>query len=75
MLALCERHRAISRKKVSTNVTGGEAVDIGMKLARWYTGKPIIITHRGDYHGPHGGSVALTAKAFMMAYMTLVPLA
>jgi 4-aminobutyrate aminotransferase / (S)-3-amino-2-methylpropionate transaminase / 5-aminovalerate transaminase len=70
---LCERHPGDFDKKVMWAVTGGEAVEIAMKLARWYTGKPIIITHWGDYHGRTAGAMALTGKAFMMAYSYPIP--
>ena len=60
-------------KKVMWAVTGGEAVEIAMKLARWYTGKPLIITHWGDYHGRTAGAMGLTSKAFMMAYSYPIP--
>ena len=70
---LCERHPGDFEKKIMWAVTGGEAVEIAMKLSRWYTGKPIIITHWGDYHGRTAGAMALTAKAFMMAYSFPVP--
>lgn len=70
---LCERHPGDFEKRIMWAVTGGEAVEIAMKLARWYTGKPIIITHWGDYHGRTAGAMALTGKAFMMAYSFPVP--
>ncbi len=70
---LCERHPGDFDKKIMWAVTGGEAVEIAMKLARWYTGKPIIITHWGDFHGRTAGAMSLTAKAFMMAYSYPVP--
>lgn len=70
---LCERHPGDFEKKIMWAVTGGEAVEIAMKLARWYTGKPIIITHWGDYHGRTAGAMGLTAKAFMMAYSYPIP--
>jgi 4-aminobutyrate aminotransferase-like enzyme len=70
---LCERHPGSFEKKIMWAVTGGEAVEIAMKLARWYTGKPIIITHWGDYHGRTAGAMSLTAKAFMMAYSYPIP--
>jgi 4-aminobutyrate aminotransferase-like enzyme len=70
---LCERHPGDFEKKIMWAVTGGEAVEIAMKLARWYTGKPIIITHWGDYHGRTAGAMSLTAKAFMMAYSYPIP--
>ncbi len=70
---LCGHHPGDFEKKVMWAVTGGEAVEIAMKLARWYTGKPIIITHWGDFHGRTAGAMALTAKAFMMAYSYPIP--
>jgi 4-aminobutyrate aminotransferase-like enzyme len=59
--------------KVFYSVTGGEAVEIAMKLARWYTGKPLILTQYGDYHGRTAGAMGLTSKAFMVAYNWPVP--
>lgn len=70
---LAERHPGDFESKVMWAVTGGEAVEICMKLARWYTGKPLIITHWGDYHGRTSGAMGLTAKAFMMAYHYPIP--
>lgn len=70
---LCERHPGDFEKKIFWAVTGGEAVEIAIKLSRWYTGKPIIITHWGDYHGRTAGAMALTGKAFMMAYNYPIP--
>lgn len=70
---LSERHPGDFEKKIMWAVTGGEAVEISIKLARWYTGKPIIVTHWGDYHGRTAGAMALTSKAFMMAYSYPIP--
>lgn len=70
---LCERHPGDFEKKVFWAVTGGEAVEIAMKLSRWYTGKPIIVTHWGDYHGRTAGAMALTGKAYQMAYNYPIP--
>jgi 4-aminobutyrate aminotransferase-like enzyme len=70
---LCEHHPGDFEKKIMWAVTGGEAVEIAMKLARWYTGKPIIITHWGDYHGRTAGAMGLTGKAFMMSYSFPIP--
>ena len=65
---LCKRHPGDFAKKIFWAVTGGEAVEVAMKLARWYTGKPLLVTHWGDYHGRTAGAMGLTSKAFMMAY-------
>jgi 4-aminobutyrate aminotransferase-like enzyme len=70
---LAERHPGDFAKKVMWAVTGGEAIEICIKLCRWYTGKPIIITHWGDYHGRTAGAMGLTSKAFMMAYSYPIP--
>ena len=59
--------------KVFHAVTGGEAVEIAMKLARWYTGKPIILTQYADYHGRTAGAMGMSSKAFMVAYQWPVP--
>lgn len=65
---MAEKHPGAFDKKVFFAVTGGEAVEIAVKLSRWYTGKPMIITHTGDYHGRTALAQALTSKAFMIAY-------
>lgn len=70
---LVERHPGDFDSKIFWAVTGGEAIEITMKLARWYTGKPILLTHWGDYHGRTAGAMALTSKAFMMAYSYPIP--
>ena len=55
-------------KKCQIMVTGGEAIEVAMKLSRWYTGKPLILTQYGDYHGRTAGAMALTSKSSMMAF-------
>lgn len=59
--------------KVFYGVTGGEAVEIALKLARWYTGKPLVLTQYGDYHGRTSAAMGLSSKAFMVAYQWPVP--
>lgn len=39
------------KKKVFYELTGSGAVEVAIKLMRYYTLKPIIITQYGDYHG------------------------
>src|SRR5262249_27112352 len=65
---MAEKHPGKFDKKVFFAVTGGEAVEVAFKLSRWYTAKPLIITHMGDYHGRTALAQALTSKAFMIAY-------
>lgn len=42
--------------------SGTEAVEAGMKLARWGTGRQYIIGFYGSFHGRSYGSVSLTAS-------------
>jgi 4-aminobutyrate aminotransferase-like enzyme len=70
---LCEHFPGDADRKLFFGVTGGEAVEIAMKLSRWYTGKPIIVTFWGDYHGRTAGAMALTSKAYQMAYSWPIP--
>lgn len=39
-------------------VGGGEAVDLAFKVARAYTGRPLILSVRGGYHGHTGLAMA-----------------
>jgi 4-aminobutyrate aminotransferase-like enzyme len=71
---LTDRHPGSFAAKVFWAVTGGEAIEICMKLSRWYTGKPIIITHWGDYHGRTAGAMSLTSsKAGLVPYNYPIP--
>lgn len=56
------------RKRVVFGVTGAEAVELAIRLARWYTGAPMILSAYGGYHGTTGGTMATTAKGGMWAY-------
>lgn len=42
--------------------SGTEAVEAGMKLARWATGRQYLIAFYGSFHGRSYGSVSLTAS-------------
>ena len=44
---MAAKHPGSFAKKVFYGVTGGEAIEIAIKLARWYTGKTFILTHFG----------------------------
>ena len=70
---ISERHPGDFSTKIFWAVTGGEAVEIAMKMTRWYTGKPIILTHWGDYHGRTAGAMALTGISASMAYHYPIP--
>jgi 4-aminobutyrate aminotransferase-like enzyme len=55
-------------KRVAFAATGSDATDIAIKMARWYTGAPLIITTYGGYHGATSGTIATTAKGYLWAY-------
>jgi 4-aminobutyrate aminotransferase-like enzyme len=55
-------------KRVVFGVTGADAIDLAIKLARWYTGAPTILSAYGGYHGTTGGTMATTAKGGMWGF-------
>lgn len=64
---LCEIAPGDNRR-VAFGVTGGEAIDLAIKLARWYTGAPQILSAYGGYHGTTQGTMATTTKGAMWKY-------
>lgn len=54
--------------KVVFGVTGSDAVELAVRAARYYTGKPMILTAYGDYHGVTYGSMPYTTKGGMRPY-------
>ncbi|CAN5857493.1 acetyl ornithine aminotransferase family protein [soil metagenome] len=42
--------------------SGAEAIEAGMKLARYHTGRPRFIAFRGAFHGRTFGALSLTAS-------------
>jgi 4-aminobutyrate aminotransferase len=42
--------------------SGAEAMEAGMKLARFYTGRPRFLAFRGGFHGRTFGALSLTAS-------------
>lgn len=55
-------------RRVAFGVTGSDSVDLAIKLARWYTGAPTILSAYGAYHGTTQGTMAMTAKGGMWGY-------
>lgn len=55
-------------KRVAFAATGSDATDVAIRLARWYTGAPLIITAYGGYHGATSGTIATTAKGYLWAF-------
>ena len=56
------------RKRVVFGVTGGDAIELAIKAARWYTGAPTILSAYGGYHGTTAGTMATTAKGGMWGF-------
>lgn len=54
--------------RVAFGVTGADAVELAVRAARYYTGRPIVLTAFGDYHGVTYSTMALTGKGGMWAY-------
>ena len=56
------------RRRVVFATTGADAAELAIRLARWYTGAPIILSAYGGYHGTTGATMPTTAKGGMWAY-------
>jgi putrescine aminotransferase len=54
-------------------VGGGEAIDLAIKLARAYTGRPGIISAIGGYHGHTGFALATGDESFKKFFGPLAP--
>ncbi|HIQ02236.1 MAG TPA: aspartate aminotransferase family protein, partial [Anaerolineales bacterium] len=61
------------RARVAFGVTGADAVELAVRAARYYTGRPFILTAFGDYHGVTYGTMSLTGKGGMWAYFYPIP--
>jgi len=51
--------------KVHFSNSGSEAVETALKLARWYTKKPINIAFHGAFHGRTMGALSLTGSKYI----------
>lgn len=56
------------RAKVMFTVTGADACEAAMSLARWVTKKRTIVAFSGAYHGIHGAVVGVTANYHYREY-------
>ena len=54
-------------------VSGGEAVDMAIKLARGYTGRPTVISAIGGYHGHTGLALAAGESLYSEPFAPLAP--
>ena len=61
------------KARVAFGVTGSDAVELAVRAARYYTGRPMILTAFGDYHGVTYGSMAFTGKGGMWPYFYPIP--
>jgi acetylornithine/succinyldiaminopimelate/putrescine aminotransferase len=73
---LAERLAALSPgdiKRVVFGVSGGEAVDLSLKLARAHTRRPKIISALGGYHGHTGLALAAGDESYRKPFEPLSP--
>jgi 4-aminobutyrate aminotransferase-like enzyme len=54
--------------KIMTTVTGADACETAVSIARRVTGKRTIIAFEGSYHGVHQGAVSLTSSRHYLEY-------
>jgi putrescine aminotransferase len=74
--ALAERLAELSPgeiKRVVFGVSGGEAIDLALKLARAHTRRPKIISALGGYHGHTGLALAAGDEAYRKPFEPLSP--
>jgi putrescine aminotransferase len=62
-----------SLTKIVFGVSGGEAIDLAIKMARGYTGRPKILSARGGYHGHTGLAMYTGDPAYYEAYGARAP--
>ncbi|MBM4465805.1 MAG: aspartate aminotransferase family protein [Chloroflexi bacterium] len=54
-------------------VGGGEAIDLAIKVARGYTGKPKVISAQGGYHGHTGLALAAGDEKYRAPFGPMAP--
>jgi putrescine aminotransferase len=60
-------------KRVVFGVGGGEAIDLAIKLARGYTGRPKVISAQGGFHGHTGLALAAGDEQYRKPFEPLAP--
>jgi acetylornithine/succinyldiaminopimelate/putrescine aminotransferase len=73
---LAEQLAAISPgdiNRVIFGVSGGEAIDTAIKLARGHTGRPGIVSAEGGYHGHTGFALPAGHEQYSKPFEPLVP--
>ncbi len=59
------------RSKVLFTVTGGDAAEAAISMARWITGKKTIVCFEGAYHGVAQGIVSMTSTGHYKDYASV----
>jgi len=54
--------------RIMTTVTGADACETAVSIARRVTGKKTIVAFEGAYHGVHQGAVSLTSSRHYLEY-------
>ncbi len=54
-------------------VSGGEAIDLAIKVARGYTGRPKVVSAQGGYHGHTGLALAAGDEKYRAPFGPLSP--
>ena len=55
-------------KRVAFGVTGSDATEVAMRMARWYTGAPMILSAYAGYHGMTAATIAASGRGRAWAY-------
>ncbi|HYV38023.1 MAG TPA: acetyl ornithine aminotransferase family protein [Gemmataceae bacterium] len=72
---LCEVAPGVSPKRVFFTNSGAEALEAGLKLARWHTGRSRAIAFFGAFHGRTYGAMSLSGSKLVhrRGFSPLVP--
>lgn len=66
LIEMCEKIQHITPgnfpKRIFFSNSGTEAIEAGLKLARWATGRPLFLAFYGCFHGRTYGALSLTAS-------------
>jgi 4-aminobutyrate aminotransferase-like enzyme len=60
--------RLRNHAKIMTTVTGADACETAVSIARRVTGKTTVVAFEGSYHGVHQGAVSLTSSRNYLEY-------
>jgi len=62
-------------KRVFFGLSGSDAIDCSLKMVRWHTRRPRVLSFIGSYHGMTYGSLSLSGfvKSMVKGFMPIVP--